>query len=1266
MYEATTAPGDVKDRGPVAMTLSRLAGRWVVSVSADKRWLSAKGRKWPVVVDPSLFTSSAQVSSATDCYIVSGASANNSACAASSDKVGFDGTNATRTLLNFNLQGQLPADAQVEEADLTLAVTGGTTNTSTTVGAYALTRGFSSGATWNTYDGSHAWTSAGGDFNAQLLSTVSIPTPQQQPSGFTNLYWPMTGLAQGWVDGSTPNLGVLLKEPSETTNNVLSFGSSTATCAGPCGPSLDIFYVPRTGAGRGMHIQSQQLSDRMSLGINVANGNMVLQNTDLNIHGTGVDELLARTYNNSDSEYSPSLPGSGWKLGLLDTKLDLGHVYAPNAPDVTYIDPTGAHYVYDGNGTGGFVTPPGVDAPLTKNADGTFVLAFRDGSKENFDSYGNLTSTADKNGNRIAINYNGGTNLPATSVTDSQGRVTNLTYSSSILSSVTDSSGRTVTYGSDVSGNLTSATDAAGKTTTYAYDSNGNLNQITDPAGHVTNIAYEPLLRGRVTSVTRVTNNSTGAGDTTTYAYNAPSTTIPNTSGGCPASNTGAAAYGQTVVTDALGHATTYCYDTHDRVFAAYDATGHQRQSSFTTDDNVTRFTTPSGAYTTVGYDTQDRPNGAKLPASASGQTQAAYSASYDQQAGHPYLPDTTTDPQGNKLTYGYDSAQNVTSITNGLTSQNTLKFTYNSNGTVATSIDGNGNQTIYSYTNGNLTSIVAPTATGGLGVTTLGYDSLSRVTSIKDGKGQTETISYDAMDRPTKETFGDGKTITYTYDADGNLTQQVDSASGTSTYTYDAKNRITQESLPGAHTNSYTYDNADNLTSVTDPNGKATYSYDTLNRLTSLLQPGQSTAVTFSYNQDDHRTAINYPNKVAIAMSYDPAGHMLSTAAAGPSGTIASLNYSYTQGTTDRDIIQSRTDNKTGNVTAYSYDALERLTEAKATNAGTQVDDRRYTFDGAGNILTRTINGTASSYGYNANNELTTGPAGTYSYDANGNQLGNSAGLKLAYNAKNQTTSITPAGQSATSLTYLGAGQASLTGIGSATQVNDLLGVGYRTDSTGTTYYTHDNNSNLLSERNPAGGYYYYVPDAQGSILALTDSAGNTANTYSYDPYGQTTSSSGTTPNVWGYQQGEQGPAGTYHFGQRYYDPATGRWTQQDPLNQISDPQQADRYAYVSGNPVNGIDPSGLFSIDFSLKIGLGVHIGLTIAGGQVHTYFGVGVGAVAGLSYTSQNIPRHGVAVNGSVCAFRCKNYSSSSPHYYQSYGAAIGGGVDLGYGN
>ena len=52
--------------------------------------------------------------------------------------------------------------------------------------------------------------------------------------------------------------------------------------------------------------------------------------------------------------------------------------------------------------------------------------------------------------------------------------------------------------------------------------------------------------------------------------------------------------------------------------------------------------------------------------------------------------------------------------------------------------------------------------------------------------------------------------------------------------------------------------------------------------------------------------------------------------------------------------------------------------------------------------------------------------------------------------------------------------------------------------------------------------------------------------------------------------------PAGLYHYGQRYYDPTTGRWTQQDPLNQPGDQNSANRYAYAGGDPIDATDESG------------------------------------------------------------------------------------------
>ncbi|MFG2677346.1 RHS repeat-associated core domain-containing protein [Streptomyces sp. NPDC048445] len=53
----------------------------------------------------------------------------------------------------------------------------------------------------------------------------------------------------------------------------------------------------------------------------------------------------------------------------------------------------------------------------------------------------------------------------------------------------------------------------------------------------------------------------------------------------------------------------------------------------------------------------------------------------------------------------------------------------------------------------------------------------------------------------------------------------------------------------------------------------------------------------------------------------------------------------------------------------------------------------------------------------------------------------------------------------------------------------------------------------------------------------------------------------------------GYQDPTGLYHFAARYYDPNIGRFTTPDPSGQEQNP-----YLYAEGDPVNRIDPTGLF----------------------------------------------------------------------------------------
>ena len=52
----------------------------------------------------------------------------------------------------------------------------------------------------------------------------------------------------------------------------------------------------------------------------------------------------------------------------------------------------------------------------------------------------------------------------------------------------------------------------------------------------------------------------------------------------------------------------------------------------------------------------------------------------------------------------------------------------------------------------------------------------------------------------------------------------------------------------------------------------------------------------------------------------------------------------------------------------------------------------------------------------------------------------------------------------------------------------------------------------------------------------------------------------------------------GNVQFAARDYDPATGVWTQADPLGLGAG--DLNDYQFVNGNPVNGTDPTGMWSI--------------------------------------------------------------------------------------
>jgi RHS repeat-associated protein len=274
-----------------------------------------------------------------------------------------------------------------------------------------------------------------------------------------------------------------------------------------------------------------------------------------------------------------------------------------------------------------------------------------------------------------------------------------------------------------------------------------------------------------------------------------------------------------------------------------------------------------------------------------------------------------------------------------------------------------------------------------------------------------------------------------------------------------------------------------------------------------------------------------------------------------------------------------------------------EAVTKPAAGGAATLTSE--YKYDEAGNM---TINHTFSpttTYSknydkYNAANEIcaiaTTAPAacaspsepgiaGDPTYDADGDMTsdGSTAPAKFGYTARDQLSSITPHGGSATAIVSHGTGQEDLAAIGSEENIQNVLGVASTGTGTSATYYTRTNNGQLLAKRKPGEKpteTQYYLLDPFGSPAMLTSATGTqtapSTGTYQYDPYGNPI---GTGPTTFGYGSGQILPDGLVHYGARYYDPANANWTQQDPLNQVSDLTQSDRFGFSADDPINMTD---------------------------------------------------------------------------------------------
>jgi len=263
----------------------------------------------------------------------------------------------------------------------------------------------------------------------------------------------------------------------------------------------------------------------------------------------------------------------------------------------------------------------------------------------------------------------------------------------------------------------------------------------------------------------------------------------------------------------------------------------------------------------------------------------------------------------------------------------------------------------------------------------------------------------------------------------------------------------------------------------------------------------------------------------------------------------------------------------------AFGYDQLDRLTSASHPLL---LDPQAFAYDAVGNRTTgRTV--------VNQGNQLTADANFAYQYDDNGNLtrktlLATGNYTHYTYDAENRLTQVqefaagNPTAITTSSYRYDGLGRRIEKVANGQTKRyiydgEDIL-LEYDGSNVLQARYTHGPGIDEPIAVTKGATTFFYHQDGLGSVTDLTDSAGATAKSYSYDAYGNILDSPGTVDQPYTYTGRElDQETGLSYYRARTYDSAVGRFIQKDPIGLRGG---LNVYEYTQSSPTNLSDPLG------------------------------------------------------------------------------------------
>ena len=671
--------------------------------------------------------------------------------------------------------------------------------------------------------------------------------------------------------------------------------------------------------------------------LNIASGNLVLQNADEGMIFGGLPLSALRTYN-SQGQLSGN---EGWLFGFSRSVGGLTGTLDTAGSTVTRTDDDGSSVVYAYDTTTSRYVSTGQSGPsdtLSWDAGASTwtwidTAGSSDQRQETYDASGRLTALSDlQTGASYSFNYSNG-QLAAITAADGDSLI--FGYTGSQLTSLTiqevPPGGSTpvtrqqVSYHYDSQGRLDVVTTALGSdtdatpasyTTTYTYDGTSDrVASVSQSDGTVVSYTYAAQTDGSWRLAT-ITTGSGAAAQAIALSYDLDGRT--------------------TTVTNALGQATTYQYDDAGHLIQVMAPTvnGQTPTTSYQydTDGNLLRLTDADGGITSYQYDSHGNLLGVE-------------------------------DPTGHTIRYTYNSLGRIVSQTVYVTP---AQGVMGQPGYVAPT---DGQTTYYVYydaTDGNRLAAVIDPLGHVTGYTYTGLpDGRAVLSSTQHGLVATFDLTGASPDAPptlaqwqawvTSASFeaslGQSTRTDYTYDVRGQLATQtewatvdstgagvLDAGTVVSTFVYDVRGQLLQ---------SATERGAGHATPEI-----TSYAYDGLGRLISRTDP-LNQATSYVYTDSNGTLAIVQANGLTTTQAYDSAGRLLSSTQSASGQTSRVTTYLY-----DAAGRQVATIDPAGNASYTFYDADGRVAgTVDATGAVSSI-----TYDTAGHVIGTTQYATAIS----------------------------------------------------------------------------------------------------------------------------------------------------------------------------------------------------------------------------------------------------------------------------------------------------------------